>query len=68
MEKKTNWGVIIGVVIATVAVLAAGAYLAMKFLKKTKCECDECECDDCDICVLNDECTECADEVATDAE
>ena len=56
-EKKTNWGVIIGVVVATVAVLTCGVILAVKLLKKKKaaaCCCDE-ELDDADICVLEDE-------------
>jgi hypothetical protein len=54
-EKKTNWGVIIGVVIATVAVLAVGAVLAVKLLKKKKaCCCDDELCDE-DICVLDEE-------------
>lgn len=58
-NKKTNWGLVIGVVIATVAVLAAGAYIAMKLLKKKDCDCDCCCCeeelDDADICVLEDD-------------
>lgn len=56
-NKKTNWGLVIGVVIATIAVLAAGAYLAMKLLKKKDCECCCCEeeLDDADICVLEDD-------------
>lgn len=53
-EKKTNWGVIIGVVIATVAVLAAGAFIAVKLIKKKKAAC-QCELDDEDICVLDDD-------------
>ena len=48
-NKKTNWGLIIGIVAATVAVLAAGAFLAVKLLQKKKCECEECELDECDI-------------------
>ena len=56
-NKKTNWGLVIGVVIATIAVLAAGAYLAMKLLKEKDCECCCCEeeLDDADICVLEDD-------------
>ena len=56
-NKKTNWGLVIGVVIATIAVLAAGPYLAMKLLKKKDCECCCCEeeLDDADICVLEDD-------------
>ena len=54
-ENKTNWGLIIGVVIATVAVLSAGAYLALRILKKKKCACCDDELDDVDICVLDDE-------------
>lgn len=65
-KKSVNWGLIIGIIAATVAVLAAGAFLAVKLLKKKQCECDECELDDCDICVLDD-CDECV-EVETDAE
>ena len=54
-NKKTNWGVVIGIVAATVAVLAAGAFIAIKIMKKKKAGkcCDELE--DCDICVLDDE-------------
>lgn len=54
-NKKTNWGLIIGVIIATVAVLSAGAYLALRILKKKKCTCCDEELDDADICVLDDE-------------
>ena len=57
-NKKTNWGLVIGVVIATVAVLSAGAYIALKLLKKKDCECCCCceeELDDADICVLEDD-------------
>ncbi len=63
-EKKTNWGLVIGIVATTVAVLAAGAFIAVKIMKKKKASkcCDELE--DCDICVLDDEDT--AEE--TDAE
>ena len=58
-NKKTNWGLVIGVIVATVAVLAAGAYLALKLLKKKECCCDCCEeLDDADICVLEDEAAE----------
>ena len=54
-NKKTNWGVIIGVVVATIAVLAVGAIFAVKLLKKKKaCCCDDELCDE-DICVLDDE-------------
>ncbi|MBE6599615.1 MAG: Trep_Strep domain-containing protein [Ruminococcaceae bacterium] len=65
-KKSVNWGLIIGIIVATVAVLAAGAFLAIKLLNKKECDCDECELDDCDICVLDD-CDECV-EVETDAE
>jgi len=55
-DKKTNWGVVIGIVVATVAVLTCGAFLAIKLLKKKKaCCCCEEELDDADICVLEDE-------------
>ncbi len=56
-EKKTNWGLVIGIVAATVAVLAVGAFIAYKLLKKKKqCECGCCdELDDADICVLEDD-------------
>ncbi len=56
-NKKTNWGLIIGVIVATVAVLAAGAYIALKLLKKKECDCCCCEdeLDDADICVLEDD-------------
>ncbi len=56
-EKKTNWGLIIGIIVATVAVLAAGAFIALKLLKKKECDCCCCEdeLDDADICVLEDE-------------
>ncbi len=56
-EKKTNWGLIIGIIVATVAVLAAGAFIAVKLLKKKECDCCCCEdeLDDADICVLEDE-------------
>ena len=54
-DNRTNWGVIIGVVIATVAVLSAGAYLALRILKKKECLCCDEEFDDADICVLEDE-------------
>ena len=54
-NKKTNWGVVIGIVAATVAVLAAGAFIAIKIMKKKKaCKCCD-ELEDCDICVLDDE-------------
>lgn len=53
-NKKTNWGLIIGVVIATVAVISAGAFIAVKILKKKKCNCCD-ELDDADICVLDDD-------------
>lgn len=57
-NKKTNWGLVIGIIVATVAVLAAGAFLALKLLKKKGC-CDCCdELDDADICVLEDEIVE----------
>ncbi len=59
-KKNVNWGLIIGVVVATVAVLAAGAFIAVKLLKKKQSECDECELDDCDICVLDD-CDDCVE-------
>ena len=39
-NKKTNWGLVIGIIVATVAVLAAGAFLALKLLKKKGC-CDK---------------------------
>lgn len=65
MEKKTNWGAIIGIIIATVAVLAAGAFIALKLLKKRECCCECCdELDDADICVLEDEGADEADEVS----
>ena len=68
-NKKTNWGLIIGIVVTTVAVLAAGAFLALKLLQKKKCECEECELDESDICVLEDECEECvADEATAEAD
>ncbi|MBQ8388475.1 MAG: hypothetical protein IJX46_06095 [Clostridia bacterium] len=68
-KKSTNWGVIIGVIVATVAVLAAGAFLALKLLKKKKaCCCEEGELEECDICVLDDECEECVDAEEVDAE
>ena len=54
-EKKTNWGVIIGVVVATIAVLAVGAIFAIKLLKKKKACCCEDELCDEDICVLDEE-------------
>lgn len=55
-EKRTNWGVILGVVVTTVAVLACGVVLALKLLKKKEaCCCCEDELDDSDICVLDDE-------------
>ena len=54
-EKKTNWGVIIGVVVATIAVLAVGAVFAIKLLKKKKACCCEDELCDEDICVLDEE-------------
>ena len=63
-KKKVNWGLVIGIVVATVAVLAAGAFIAYKLLKKKQAEREECELDDCDICVL-DECDDC---VEVDAE
>ena len=55
-NKKTNWGVVIGIVVATVAVLTCGVVIALKLLKKKKaCCCCEEELDDADICVLDDE-------------
>ena len=55
-EKKTiNWGVVIGIVIATVAVLTCGVVIALKLLKKKKACCCEEELDEADICVLDDE-------------
>ena len=54
-NKKTNWGVVIGIVIATVAVLTCGVVIALKLLKKKKACCCEEELDEADICVLDDE-------------
>ncbi len=54
-NKKTNWGVVIGIVVATVAVLTCGVILALKLLQKKKACCCEEELDDADICVLDDE-------------
>ena len=65
-NKRTNWGLIVGVIIATVAVLSAGAYLALTILKKKNCTCCEEELDDADICVLEDEAEEIV--VVTDEE
>ena len=53
--KKTNWGVVIGVVIATIAILGIGAIFAIKLLKKKKACCCEDELCDEDICVLDEE-------------
>ena len=66
-KKGLNWGVIVGIIVATVAVLAAGAYLALKLLKKKECCCEDGELEECDICVL-DECEECAEAEEADAE
>lgn len=52
-NKKTNWGVVIGIVIATVAVLGAGVFIAVKLLNKKKA--DSCKLEDDDICVLDDD-------------
>ena len=54
-NKKTNWGVVIGIVIATVAVLTCGVVIALKLLKKKKACCCEEELDEADICVIDDE-------------
>ena len=59
-KKSVNWGVVIGIVVATVAVLAVGVFIAVKLLKKKKAALDECELDDCDICVLDD-CDDCVE-------
>ena len=53
-KKNVNWGVVIGIVIGTVALLATGAFIAYKLLKKKQAKRAECELDDCDICVLDD--------------
>ena len=54
-EKNTNWGLVIGVVVGTIAVLAAGAFFAIKLLqKKNACCCEDELCDE-DICVLDQE-------------
>ena len=59
-KKSVNWGLVIGIAAATVAVLAIGVFIAVKLLKKKKAEADECELDDCDICVLDD-CDDCVE-------
>ena len=54
-NKNTNWGLVIGVVVATIAVLAVGALFAVKLLKKKNaCCCGDELCDE-DICVLDEE-------------
>ena len=58
-KKNVNWGLVIGIVVATVAVLAVGVFIAVKLLKKRKAN-EECELDDCDICVLDD-CDDCVE-------
>ena len=74
-KKSTNYGKIIAITLAAVAGVCAVAFVVYKLIKKytdefvcdcddlldeCECECEECELDECDICVLDDECEECA--------
>lgn len=56
-KKKTNYGKIIAISVAAVAVASVVAFVVYKLIKKYTddlvCDCDdlldECECDDCEL-------------------
>ena len=58
-EKNSSAFGIFCAVIGVLALLATGAYFAMKFLKKKKCCCDEGEeeIEDCDdtVCIIDED-------------
>ena len=57
-EKSTNVFGIFCAVVGALTLLAAGAYFAMKFLKKKKCCCEgEDEIEDCDdtVCIIDED-------------
>ena len=59
-EKGTNVFGIFCAVVGALTLLAAGAYFAMKFLKKKNCCCcegDENEIEDCDdtVCIIDED-------------
>ena len=60
-EKNTNVFGIFCAVVGALTLLAAGAYFAMKFLKKKKCCCEgEDEIEDCDdtVCIIDEDAEE----------
>jgi len=57
-KKKTNYGKIVAISVAAVAVASAVAFVVYKLIKKYQnevCDCDDLleECDDCEL-VLDD--------------
>lgn len=71
-RKKTNYGKIVAISVAAVAVASAVAYVVYKLVKKYTeelvCDCDDLldECCDCELEL--DEACDCEAEVVADAE